>query len=170
MAADLPKKSTKTPEDLASYLDPSLCVTGLIVQNKDRLFQRFAKLVTKKHKSLTTELVLERLEKREQQSPTIVGGGVAIPHAFVPSLDKPIVGAAMLKRNLPFTANGDGRVKTVFFVIGDENKPQFHITILARIARLCATPEFLDAFAAARTNRDLYKTILAWDRRIDSGS
>jgi len=163
------KKTDKIPDDLASYLDPALCVTGLIVQNKERLFQRFAKMVTKKNKKLTTELVLERLEKRELQSPTIVGGGVAIPHAFVPSLEKPIVGAAMLKRTLPFTANGDGRVKTVFFVIGDENKPQFHITILARIARLCATPEFLDAFAAAKTNRDLYKTILAWDKRIDSG-
>ena len=164
------KRPTQVPEDLANYLDPSLCVTGLIVQSRDRLFQRFAKMVTKKHKMLTTDLVLERLELREQKSPTIVGGGVAIPHAFVPSLEKPIVGAIMLKRSLPFAANGDGRVKTVFFAIGDENKPQFHITILARIARLCATPEFLDAFAAARTNRDLYKTILAWDKRIDSGT
>jgi len=163
------KRSKKdTGDDLATYLDPSLCVTGVIVQSKDRLFQRFAKLVGKRKKSLASDMVLERLKKRERQAPTVVGGGVAIPHAFVPDLDTPIVGAVSLKRNVQFSSNGDGRVKTVFFVIGDETKPQFHISTLARIARLCATPEFLDAFAGARTNRELYKTILQWDSRVSS--
>jgi PTS system nitrogen regulatory IIA component len=163
------KKRKKTPdEDLASYLDPALCSTGVIVQNKDRLFQRFVKLVTKRNKSLSADVIMERLEKRERQAPTVVGGGVAIPHAFVSNLDQPVIGAVSLKRSVPFTSNGDGRVRTVFFVIGDETKPEFHIKILARIARLCSTPEFLDAFAAARTNRELYKTILQWDKRIGS--
>jgi len=102
------------------------------------------------------------------QAPTIVGGGVAIPHAFVADLGQPIIGAVSLKRTVPFAMNGDGRVKTVFFVIGDESKPQHHISILARIARLCSTPEFLDAFSSARTNRELYKTILQWDKRVGS--
>lgn len=160
------KKKKEDVDDLATHLDPALCVTGVIVQNKDRLFQRFAKLVAKRNKSLNSDMVLERLKKRERQAPTIVGGGVAIPHAFVPDLDTPAIGAVSLKRSVPFTSNGEGRVKTVFFVIGDETKPQFHISMLARIARLCSTPEFLDAFANARTNRELYKTILQWDGRI----
>lgn len=170
--ATLPASGKKTKrkkgvdEDLAAHLDPALCVTGVMVQNRDRLFQRFAKLVTKRNKSLTTEEILTRLEKRERQAPTVVGGGVAIPHAFVADLEHPVIGAMSLKRAVPFTTNGDGRVKTVFFVIGDETKPQFHIKTLARIARLCSTPEFLGAFAAARTNRELYKTILQWDKRV----
>ena len=81
-------------------------------------------------------------------------------------LDEPVIGAMNLKRSITFNPDGDGRVKRVFFVVGNEARPQFHISILARIARLCATPEFLDAFSAARTNRDLYKTILKWDKRI----
>jgi PTS system nitrogen regulatory IIA component len=156
-------------EGLDRFLDPALCATGLIVQSKDRLFQRFTKLATKKNKWIDSETLLNRLEHRERQAPTIVGGGVAIPHAFVPDLEHPIIGAASLKRAITFgTGDAEDRVRTVFFVIGDENKPQFHISILARIARLCSTPEFLDAFASARTNRELYKTILQWDRRIGS--
>lgn len=162
------RSKSERNEELVNFLDPVLCVTGVIVQNRERLFQRFAKLVTKRHKSLSTEVVLERLNKRERQAPTIVGGGVAIPHAFVPDLPTPVIGAMSLKRNVPFTTNGDGRVKTVFFLIGDEKKPEFHVSMLARIARLCSTPEFLDAFANARTNRELYKMILQWDSRIGS--
>lgn len=162
------KKGKAVEEDLNAYLDPSLCATGVVVQNKDRLFRRFAKAASKRNKALDTDDLVQRLEKRERQSPTVVGGGVAIPHAFVKGLDTPVIGAISLKRSVPFTSNGDGRIRTVFFVVGDETKPQFHISILARIARLCSTPEFLDAFAGARTNRELYKTILQWDRRIGS--
>ena len=155
-------------EDLSSFLDPSLCVTGLIVQSRERLFQRIAKLVAKRNRGLVTETVLDRLNYREKQAPTIVGGGVAIPHAFVPDLEHPIVGAMSLKRAVPFSSEADGRVRTIFFLVGNEMKPQHHISILARIARLCSTPEFLNAFGGARTNRELYKTVLQWDKRIGS--
>jgi PTS system nitrogen regulatory IIA component len=162
------RASKEAADDLSTFLDPALCVTGLIVQSRDRLFQRIAKLVAKRNKSLETEVILERLEHRERQAPTVVGGGVAIPHAFVPALDQPIVGALSLKRAVPFSSEIDGKVRTVFFLVGNEAKPQHHISILARIARLCSTPEFLDAFGGSRTNRELYKTVLHWDRRIGS--
>lgn len=162
------RSARESADDLSAFLDPALCVTGLIVQSRDRLFQRIAKLVAKRNKSLVTEVVLERLEQRERQAPTVVGGGVAIPHAFVPALEHPIVGAMSLKRTVPFSSEVDGKVRTVFFLVGNEARPQHHISILARIARLCSTPEFLDAFAGSRTNRELYKTILQWDRRIGS--
>lgn len=158
--------SKEAPDDLSTFLEPHLCVTGLIVQNRDRLFQRIAKLVAKRNKGLTAEVVLDRLEHRERQAPTIVGGGVAIPHAFVPDLEHPIVGALSLKRVVPFSSEPEGRVKTVFFLVGNETKPQHHIQILARIARLCSTPEFLDAFGGSKTNRELYKTVLQWDKRV----
>jgi PTS system nitrogen regulatory IIA component len=158
--------SKEAPDDLSRFLEPHLCVTGLIVQNRDRLFQRIAKLVAKRNKGLTAEVVLDRLEHRERQAPTIVGGGVAIPHAFVPDLEHPIVGALSLKRVVPFSSEPEGRVKTVFFLVGNETKPQHHIQILARIARLCSTPEFLDAFGGSKTNRELYKTVLKWDKRV----
>lgn len=158
--------SKELPDDLSRFLEPYLCVTGLIVQNRDRLFQRIAKLVAKRNKALTAEVVLDRLEHRERQAPTIVGGGVAIPHAFVPDLEHPIVGALSLKRVVPFSSEPEGRVKTVFFLVGNETKPQHHIQILARIARLCSTPEFLDAFGGSKTNRELYKTVLQWDKRV----
>jgi PTS system nitrogen regulatory IIA component len=160
------RSKTDIRDDLSDYLDANLCITGLIVQSRERLFQRFAKLVTKRQKSLETDGLLERLEKRERQAPTIVGGGVAIPHAFIPGLDAPIVGAIYLKRSILYSAADGERVRTVFFLIGNDRRPQLHISILARIARLCSTPEFLEAFKNARTNRELYKMVMQWDKRI----
>lgn len=162
------KKAAGVVEALDEYLDPSLCLAGVGVQNKDRLFQRFVKLLSKKQKHLPPDLLMDRLERRERQSPTSVGGGVAIPHAFVPEMDKPVVGAFQLKRAVQFGPTEDERVKTVFFLVGKDGKPEHHLPILARIARLCSTPEFLEVFGKARTSRDVYRTIVNWDKRISA--
>ena len=155
-------------EDLEAYLDPTLCITGVTVQNKDRLFQRFVKLLTKKNKSISADVVMDRLNFRERQAPTSVGGGVAIPHAFLSDLDHPFVGAFSLRRAIQYDGMSDEKVRTVFFLIGDESRPRHHISMLARIARLCSSQEFLMAFNRTRTNRELYKIIVQWDKRIGS--
>ncbi|MCH7549346.1 MAG: PTS sugar transporter subunit IIA, partial [Candidatus Krumholzibacteriota bacterium] len=95
-----------------------------------------------------------------------VGGGVAIPHAFVPEIDSPVVGAFILKRPIQFGTTESERAKHVFFLVGKDGNPDKHLPILARIARLCATPEFLQVLGKSKTGRDMYKTILNWDKRI----
>ena len=153
-------------ENLGAVLDASLCLTNVGVQNKDRLFQRFVKLLAKKNKSLSPETLLERMEKRERQSPTSVGGGVAIPHAFVPDIEDPVVGVLLLKRAIQYGPTNEDRVKTVFFLVGKEGDPGQHLPILARIARLCSTPEFLDVLGKSKSGRDVYKTVINWDKRV----
>jgi PTS system nitrogen regulatory IIA component len=153
---------------LDEFVDSSLCMTGISVQNKDRLFQRFTKAVAKKHKNVSTEQLLKSLEARERQAPTSVGGGVAIPHAFVADLDKPVIGAFVLSRAIQYGPESTDRARTVFFLVGPEDKREMHLPILARIARLCSTPEFLDVLGKAKSGRDVYKTILNWDKRISA--
>lgn len=167
-AATRQKKKGKAAvaESLSAVLDASLCLTSVGVQNKDRLFQRFVKLLAKKNKSMSPEVLLDRLEKRERQSPTSVGGGVAIPHAFVPDIEEPVVGVLLLKRAIQYGPTNEDRVKTVFFLVGKEGDPGQHLPILARIVRLCSTPEFLDVLGKSKSGRDVYKTVLSWDKRV----
>jgi len=160
------KAGAGTSPSLEEYIDASLCHTGVQVQNKERLLQRFVKEVTRKSKHVLAEDLLARLEKRELQAPTSIGGGVAIPHAFVPGAERPMVGAFLLQRAIPFGPTDADRVKTVFFLVGREGATEHHLPILARIARLCSTPEFLQTLGKAKTGRELHKTIVSWDNRI----
>lgn len=159
-------KKTGMNHSLEGYVDMSLCLAGVAVQNKERLFQRFVKAVSKKSKSISSDLLLDRLEARERQAPTSVGGGVAIPHAFLQGIEKPMVGAFLLQRAIPYGPAESDRVKTVFFLVGREGNTEHHLPILARIARLCSTPEFLQVLSKAKNGRDIQKTIVAWDARI----
>jgi len=159
------KKKT-VAHHLDGYVDASLCLAGLAVQNKERLFQRFAKAVAKKHKTISPDLLMDRMEARERQAPTSIGGGVAVPHAFLQGIEKPMVGAFLLQRAIPYGPSEEDRVKIAFFLVGREGNTEHHLPILARIARLCSTPEFLQVLSKAKTARDIQKTIVAWDARI----
>ena len=159
------KKKT-VAHHLDGYVDASLCLAGLAVQNKERLFQRFAKAVAKKHKTISPDLLVDRMEARERQAPTSIGGGVAVPHAFLQGIEKPMVGAFLLQRAIPYGPSEEDRVKIAFFLVGREGNTEHHLPILARIARLCSTPEFLQVLSKAKTARDIQKTIVAWDARI----
>lgn len=162
------KKAKATPDDIGSYLDASLCATNVGVQNKERLFQRFVKQLAKRNKAVASDNLLAKMEKRERQSPTSVGGGVAIPHAFVADIDRPVIGVLLLNRAIQYGPTNADRVKTVFFLIGKEGEPQHHLPLLARIARLCSTPEFLDVLSKSKSGRDVYKTVINWDKRISN--
>lgn len=169
-AVPAPKKKAGpgVAESLDSFLDVALCQTGVQVQNKDRLLQRIVKDASKKARNVSPEDLLRRLERREEQAPTSIGGGVAIPHVFVPGVEKPVVGAYLLSRPIPYGPTDADKVRTVFFLMGREGQTEHHLPILARIARLCSTPEFLQVLGKARTSRELHKTIVAWDTRISS--
>lgn len=162
------KKKAGVSHNLDGHIDVSLCLAGVAVQNKERLFQRFVKAVSKKNKNISAEILLDRLEARERQAPTSIGGGVAIPHAFLQGIEKPLVGAFLLQRAIPYGPTESDRVKTVFFLVGREGNTEHHLPILARIARLCSTPEFLQVLAKAKNGRDIQRTIVAWDARIGS--
>jgi mannitol/fructose-specific phosphotransferase system IIA component (Ntr-type) len=121
---------------------------------------------SRRARHVSADDLLRRLERREEQAPTSIGGGVAIPHAFVAGVDKPIVGAFLLQKPIPYGPTDADKVRTVFFLLGREGQADHHLPILARIARLCATPEFLQVLGKARTGRELHKTIVSWDTRI----
>lgn len=161
-----PKRKAGVSDGLESFLDASMCQTGVQVQNKERLLQRLAKDASHRVREVSAEDVLKHLERREEQAPTSIGGGVAIPHAFMQGVDKPVVAAFTLQRPIAYGPTDADKVRTVFFLLGRQGQTEHHLPILARIARLCATPEFLQTIGKAKTGRELHKTIVAWDTRI----
>lgn len=169
-AAPAPKKKTGVgvADNLETFLDSAMCQTGVAVQNKNRLLQRLVKDASKRARQVSPEDLLRRLERREEQAPTSIGGGVAIPHVFVPGVEKPVVGAYLLQRPIPYGPTDADKVRTVFFLMGREGQTEHHLPILARIARLCSTPEFLQVLGKSKTSRELQRTIVAWDERIGS--
>ena len=84
--------------------------------------------------------IFEILLQRERLGSTGIGGGVAIPHAKLPKLDKIVGVFARLVKPIDFDALDGEPVDLVFALLAPEQAGADHLKALARIARLFREP------------------------------
>lgn len=97
----------------------------------DQLAQQFAGVY-----GLDPVLVLERLEEREKLGSTGFGRGVAIPHARIPELSRPVAAFIRLATPVAFDAADGMPVDLVFGLLSPEAAGAAHLHALAAISRM----------------------------------
>ena len=84
---------------------------------------------------LDKSLVQERIEERERLGSTGFGRGVAIPHARLPDLARPMAVFLRLTAPVAFEAADDMPVDLVFGLLSPEQAGTAHLHALAAISR-----------------------------------
>lgn len=97
----------------------------------EALAERFASVY-----ALDAVDVLERIEEREKLGSTGFGRGVAIPHARIPGLRRPVAAFLRLENSVDFDAADGMPVDLVFGLLSPENAGAAHLQALAAISRL----------------------------------
>jgi nitrogen PTS system EIIA component len=115
------------------------------------LVQRFAGVY-----GLDAGEVLERIEEREKLGSTGFGRGVAIPHARVPGLGRPVAAFLRLEAPVAFSAADGMPVDLVFGLLSPENAGAAHLHALAAISRLMRDDAMHAALAQAPDAEALY--------------
>jgi len=109
---------------------------------------------------LDAQAVLERIEERENLGSTGFGRGVAIPHARVPGLSRPVVAVLRLQSPIDFDAADALPVDLVIGLLSPENAGVNHLHALAAISRLVRDERMHDALTKA-TDPDVLYGLLA---------
>lgn len=80
--------------------------------------------------------VLARIEDREELGSTGFGRGVAIPHARIAGLNRPVAAFLRLEAPVAFDAADGNPVYFVFGLLSPENAGATHLHALAAISRM----------------------------------
>lgn len=115
------------------------------------LAQRFAATY-----QLDTAEVLERLEERERLGSTGFGRGVAIPHARVTGIKRPVAALLRLAEPVEYDAADAMPVDLVFGLLSPENAGVAHLHALAAISRIVRDERMHEAFNQAKDADALY--------------
>ena len=117
----------------------------------EALAERFARVY-----ELDAVEVLERIEEREKLGSTGFGRGVAIPHARVPGLKRPVAAFIRLDNSVDFDAADGMPVDLVFGLLSPENAGVSHLQALAAISRMVREESLHVALAEAEDEEALY--------------
>ena len=117
----------------------------------EQLAQRFATVY-----SLAVEVVRGQIAEREQLGSTGFGRGVAIPHARMAGLSRPVAVFLRLKRPVAFEAADDMPVDLVFGLLSPEQAGAAHLHALAAISRLMRDERMHAALSQAPSDEAVY--------------
>lgn len=140
------------PPSLADYLKSDLMIFDAEADDKRELFSLAADQAVEGGYVYDREAFLENLWHREQDSPTTLGHGVAIPHSRSASAtDEVVVIYISLKKPIPGYVCDDGEpVKFVLMISAGENI-QGYLTVLKLIGKAMGNEEVRQELKSAGT-------------------
>ena len=112
------------------------------VDNKRQVLQQVAELLARARTGLVAEDILESLMAREALQSTGVGAGVAVPHAKLAFIDRPIAALLVCSHPVKYDAIDDLPVRILFALIGPQGQSANHLKMLARVSRVLRPEAF----------------------------
>jgi PTS system nitrogen regulatory IIA component len=109
--------------------------------------------------NLPAELISSSLLRREELGSTGTGGGIAIPHARIPGLDKPFGLLVRLKQPIDFDAIDDQPVDLLFLLLLPVASNKEPLNALASVARILRNPGSVRSLRRARNSADLFRVM-----------
>ncbi|HEX6940163.1 MAG TPA: PTS sugar transporter subunit IIA [Longimicrobiales bacterium] len=150
---------------LREYLRPELVLLDLHAAGAQGVIQSVVGRI-RTHGVVEDPAALERaLLAREAAHTTAMGSGVAVPHATVQGLDRPVIAVAISQEGVAFGPVGLDPVHVFFVLLSPPDQTGLHIKLLARIARLVRHPGLIDGLRHATSA----ESVLAALERVDAG-
>ena len=95
-----------------------------------------AKIAASRHPELSASRVYRALRRREGESTTAIGGGIAIPHARIEGIKQPEVVFAVLDDAIDCGSPDGQPVRMMALVVSDPRRPADHLSTLSRVAQI----------------------------------
>jgi len=121
---------------LTDLLVPGAVEVNMQETERDAVLKSMLTRLKSQNPGLDYDAALKAVLAREAQFSSAVGHGVAIPHARLSSLDKPLLALARAAKSFGFTAPDKTPVRLVFLILTPAASPIVQLKILARIASL----------------------------------
>lgn len=135
---------------LASVLSPKYFQRNLVATTRFEAIQELVSLVCQQT-DLNGEHVEELACERERLAATGIGNGVALPHARVVGLARPIVVVGMSDAGIDFDAPDGQPAQLVFLLLTPQEDPTAQLDLSASIAELFRRPKALQHVQRAET-------------------
>lgn len=144
---------------ISDILTPERTLCSIAVQSKKKAIELIAETIANSVLSLQPQPVFDALIARERLGSTVLGQGVAIPHARLEQTEQVLGCFILLKESIDFDAEDHIPVDMLFSFIVPYNATQEQTDVLAYIAKIFESAAFLESIRTATNAQELYQTL-----------
>lgn len=148
---------------LSQYLREDLVLTDLSASDTSGVLVALADHLDAHDAVPSREEVERGLVAREQAHTTCMGHGMALPHATIGGLERPVLMVALAPEAIQFGPEDTEPVRLFFVLLSPPGREGEHIKLLARICRLIRHPGFVEELMSSDGPVAVLETI----RRVD---
>lgn len=121
----------------------------LRISSKKKLLDQLSEMLADGRGALIQEQIFDALVMRERQSPTALGGGIALPHGRLQGDFAPTAAVLRLRQPVDFDSIDGIKVDLVFALVIPDYFTEQHLGLLAQIAEMFADDAQVQALRAA---------------------
>ncbi|NMC74180.1 MAG: PTS sugar transporter subunit IIA [Geobacteraceae bacterium] len=144
---------------ISDFFHPLDIVPDLSSLTKEGALRELTGKLLERYRDLDGEDILRLLLERERLGSTGIGGGIAIPHAKTPRVEKPILVFGRSTTGIAYDALDGKPVSLFFLLVSGSNSLDVYLTLLARICRLAKDRALCGRLLAAEDPADMYACI-----------
>lgn len=144
---------------ITDLLDKRSVMLGAAPSDKKQTIEQAVALMVKSGKIADEEGYRNQVFKREEESTTGIGEGIAIPHGKCDAVSKPGLAAMVIPNGVDFDSL-DGEPVTLLFLIAAPNtEDNVHLDVLSKLSVMLMDEEFTEKLRNA-TNVDEFMEII----------
>lgn len=135
--------------------------------SKTEIIKDMADLMSKSGKLSDKEEYAAGLLRREEESTTAVGEGIAIPHYKGKAVTSPGLAAMVIKEGTDFESVDGKSVKLIFAIAAPDTKENVHLDVLSKLSVLLMDENFAKALINAKSVDEFISVINKAENKKD---
>jgi len=127
--------------------------------SKTEVLNQMINLISQTKNIINKEEFKEAVFKREKESTTGIGEGIAIPHGKSRAVKKACLAAQIIPKGVEFESLDSKKVNLIFLIAAPENQDNTHLEVLSRLSALLMDEQFREKLKKAKTPSEFIKII-----------
>ncbi|HWP45955.1 MAG TPA: PTS sugar transporter subunit IIA [Candidatus Limnocylindrales bacterium] len=129
---------------------------------KEQVLRGLVKAIGHEETGLEEESVLELLRQREARGSTFLNEEIALPHARVEGLIKPVVALGLTHQGILHTPTPN-KIKIVFLLLSPNKESSIHLQLLATAAKIFQHRELRRSLENVQSAEEALEVIQTWE-------
>jgi len=145
---------SETKNEFSDFLFANNIACGVTESDGAKVTNLLLDLLKRHFPQLDMEEARAEIEKREKVFPCIVAPGLAVPHARLPKLEKPMIAIACSPHGIAYGGPGS-TVNVIVIILSPLEDPNLHLQVMSMLAKSFRNPGTIHRVAELKTPADV---------------